>query len=76
MMSTAKTNLRMVVDTQLLALQHLDHQLSTCMTIMPGISFFDVMQRCPERRVVFLSHFLPQGLTSPGIVMRGGGGGL
>ena len=70
MISTATTNLRMVVDTLLLALQYLDHGHTIHMTFMPGNSFFDVAQHYPERRVLFLSHFLSQGRMHCVIVME------
>ena len=51
MISTAETNLRMAVDTQLLEQQYLDHKWTMCMAFMPGNWFFDVEQHYPERPV-------------------------
>ena len=39
-MSTAKTNLRMVADTSLLALHYFDHGHTICMAFMLGNLFF------------------------------------
>ena len=64
MISAAETNLRMAADTQLLELQYFDHKRTImCMAFMPGNQFFYVAQHYPERRVLFLSTFLSQGLT-------------